>query len=310
MTLILLALLPVAPIVPITTLLNDRYLYFPMLGVSALLAAGISAFFDSGKAWVRALGIGIALLALPLAVVSYKRCAVWSDSLTLWNDARKNAPDNTLVWSGLGISYQQRGNLKSALAAYQRALYLGPDNVLALSNLVLIHCHYGQLDIARPYLDRLLMLAPLDPTTRVAEGNYHYLKGDHLTAERIFRRALELDSTQELAYIMIANIRMEQGDYAGARDYINKGIKQSGEAFVEAEYALACLESRLNNPTAALRHLDRALQLGFNDFNQLTSDANLENLRETAEFKARVNQLQTPQSGITPVTPSGTSTGL
>ncbi len=104
---------------------------------------------------------------------------------------------------------------------------------------------------------------------------------------------------------MIASIRMDRGEYVVARDLIQKAVQQTGESFVEAEYSLACLESRLHNRTEALHHLERAFQMGFNDFKQLYKDAGLQYLRDSADFEALLKRYQAPPaSAIVEHTPA------
>lgn len=78
-------LLPVSQIVPIVTLMNDRYLYFPLLGGAAFLGSCgtllIGGVPDSWKKPVAAVGC-IFLLILP--ILSFKQSASWQNTRTLW----------------------------------------------------------------------------------------------------------------------------------------------------------------------------------------------------------------------------------
>lgn len=57
-----------------------------------------------------------------------------------------------------------------------------------------------------------------------------------------------------------------------------------------AEYNLACIYSIQRNADAAIRHLRRAIQLGYNDFEQLEADADFDNIRGDPRFTALLPQ--------------------
>jgi len=97
-------LLPVSQIIPIITLMNDRYLYFPMLGTAAFL--GATLFGNMEWADMRR-GKGI-LIPVALGVigaysaVSIHRVGVWQDSYTLWSDAVDKSPNAAVAHDCLG----------------------------------------------------------------------------------------------------------------------------------------------------------------------------------------------------------------
>src|SRR5262249_1956847 len=96
-------LLPVSQIIPQTTLMNDRYLYVPLVGgaplVGELLALGAAQLPRIGR---RVLVVGGVALALLLVVLSRDRVGLWASDLALWSDAARKAPDARLAWYNLG----------------------------------------------------------------------------------------------------------------------------------------------------------------------------------------------------------------
>ena len=83
-------LVPVLQIVPIVTLMNDRYLYFPMLGAAPLLSILLLRDAAWSDLWsnLRYKGLvagGILVMAAYTAATS-ERIPVWRDSYALWKD--------------------------------------------------------------------------------------------------------------------------------------------------------------------------------------------------------------------------------
>jgi len=121
-------LIPVSQIVPIVTLMNDRYLYFPMLGAASFL--GMVAFGD--KVWSelspspKALAVPLIFLfmTVALAAASVRRVGVWRDSATLWGDAVRKAPNLALTHDSYGEGLLQQGDIDEAVGQFMIALSL------------------------------------------------------------------------------------------------------------------------------------------------------------------------------------------
>lgn len=156
----LLALLPVSQLVPITTLINDRYLYFPLLGVTALLASGVTPLLNSSS--LR--GIGgrclIVVLLVLLALLANRRVQVWHDDLTLWSDAVQKAPGNRFARQGLAEALEARGDLAGAAAQYLVALQKDPDAPDLNSQAGVVMAQLGDFGRAIPLMRRAQQLKP------------------------------------------------------------------------------------------------------------------------------------------------------
>lgn len=125
------ALIPVSQIIPIVTLMNDRYLYFPMLGATAFLCLMIFRDMTWSKMFATPLNRTIAVCVL-LAVVAYtakavQRVAVWQDSYTLWEDTVQKTPQVAFVHDCFGEGLVQRGQLDEAVHQFGIALGLQPS---------------------------------------------------------------------------------------------------------------------------------------------------------------------------------------
>ena len=124
-------LIPVSQIVPIVTLMNDRYLYFPMLGATAFL--GVVMFRDAK--WrelldqpknIAASGCFL-LIAGALAAATFQRVGVWQNSATLWGDAVRKAPKLALTYDCFGEGLLQQGRIDEAISQLEIAIRMEPD---------------------------------------------------------------------------------------------------------------------------------------------------------------------------------------
>lgn len=164
----IICLLPVMQIVPLVTLRNDRYLYFPMIGISTLAGYCVDTI---GRRSVRSrqLAVVLPLLVLvALAVGSHFRSRVWRDDVTLWQDATMKQPECAVAWGNLGEAYHYAGDLPADAAAYARSLELDGTNLLNLNNIVATYAEMGHYAQGVPYAERLLQL---DPSSYVGHKN-------------------------------------------------------------------------------------------------------------------------------------------
>ena len=153
-------LLPVSQIIPLATLMNDRYLYFPMLGFAVLFAWSTLFCLDRllpGKEQMVAAVLCLVLLVLP--VLSWQRSLVWFDSLSLWSDAVVKYP-NFVTYAGMGNALYQAGNINKAVVMYKKSLALEPSCEEALRSLGAIYLNGGEYDKALYYIEQFIDYYP------------------------------------------------------------------------------------------------------------------------------------------------------
>lgn len=114
------ALIPVSQVIPLITLKQDRYLYFPLLGLagfSAEITATLIRRFP-GRHTLISLLVLIALLPLP--VLSWKQVTIWKDDRTLWSYTVRTDPESQFGWLQLSRVCTLEGNFQGALDAARR----------------------------------------------------------------------------------------------------------------------------------------------------------------------------------------------
>jgi hypothetical protein len=142
-------LFPVLNFFPITTLMNDRYLYLPSIAVFAVMAGGLDWIYTLGRAPLRNVPIADALAIdadrpserRPLRVVArsvaaaacgvlvcgylfvtHQRLPVWRDDQSLWADAITKSPELSVVRIQWAESLYAVHHERQAVAVLKRAL--------------------------------------------------------------------------------------------------------------------------------------------------------------------------------------------
>ena len=160
-----LSLLPTL-VVPLHVLVNEHRLY---LALGLICALGVARWGTSRHQLVYAL----VAICLVFGLMSYQRNPVWTDELTLWQDAVDKAPEMYRAHMHLGGAYQadaelyrdnnpaeQYKALVKARASHQRAVRLAPHVAEAHYNLGNVLREIGQVRDAVYSYQKSLALAP------------------------------------------------------------------------------------------------------------------------------------------------------
>ena len=278
-------LLPVSQIVPLVTLMNDRYLYFPLLGAAAFFGLMALAFTDAvHNLRKRSIAVILGLLIMLLPWLSWQRTSVWSNDLSLWRDATSKTPVSPLAWNGLGMSYVDAGRFEDAASAFLKALSIDPDYELALNNIGGLYNSRGNIAEARPFLLKATKLFPENSNSLMNLGINYYVSHDYQNAELIFKKVLVLKPHSADALSRLGDVYLRMGKPGLARDYFQKATELEGTT-ADLEYRLACVESLSRHPYEALERLESALNKGYNDYQNIARDACLDPLRGHSGFQ-------------------------
>lgn len=278
------ALLPVSQIVPLYTLINDRYLYFPLLSVAAL--GGIVAAMMQ-RTWSKYPVPVCLLITLPLMVLSvatYRRAGVWRDSVTLWSDAASKVTDNARIWGNLGNAYDAANNRGPAIIAYKRGLELAPTDMQILYNLGTMYMLLGDNEQAYSVLNKLLTLVPNHIMGLVSMGDTCLMRGEISSAESNYLRAHQLQPTAVDPLIKLGNTAIIMNRLDDALSYYLKA-EEINNSYPDIAYNIACLESMAGRIDSSLSWLEKSLQRGYNDAHTLRSNQELALVRQDARFE-------------------------
>jgi Flp pilus assembly protein TadD len=166
--------------------------------------------------------------------------------------AAEAAPKSAVIQSNLAYAYDRQGRTEDAVAAYRKALELDPANTIVRNNLANLYSKQGQYeDAAREFED----LVQRDPGNATAKAN--------LEAMQKNKTVLQERKDQVSSAL--------QGADAKPRD-------------PQAAYNAARVYARLGDNDQALSWLNKALDLGYDQFDYLSLDPSLVNLKKDPRF--------------------------
>jgi len=283
--LIFIGLLPVSQIIPIVTLMNDRYLYFPMIGASVCFGS-LACWIESGSPIRRTTALVLAAVSLAaLSLLSYQRAGVWKNDLALWSDAAQKAPNHHVALYGWAQALQNSGDLDAALPVYLRILHSYPRHLDTLTHLGMLYRAKNLPLLGRPYLLDVTRYYPKLAKGYLELGRNYYQTEELAESERAFRTALSLQPDSREAATQLGLITLRTKRLTEAREFLLMAAALGGSDS-GLEYNLACVESLSGNTSVALQHLQSAIRLGFRDKGSIAGDHDLDPLRALPGFQS------------------------
>ncbi|MEB2286222.1 MAG: hypothetical protein B6D46_11455 [Polyangiaceae bacterium UTPRO1] len=232
-------LAPMLNLVPFPALMNDRYLYVPLLGALVpLLDLGGRALAAVGAASSAPLVVGA--LSVGLTALTAARVPVFHDPLALWADMGLRAPYITADQPyGPGPRTEEKRLLAAALRQH-------PDRAVLHNNLGGLAFEDGRLNDALASFERAQARAPDDPVIALNLGRTYLRLGRSDDALRMLRRAVALEPPSFFARLNLARAHLLAGDVAAARAELAraKALRPDPYFWQGLERALARAEQR------------------------------------------------------------------
>lgn len=133
------SLAPVSNIIPIYTIINERFLYLPIVGF-ALLFAHLANKIRSKSSVI----LFVSAVIMPLGILSYSRAGDWSDEYSLFLSAVKAFPESGHSNFGLGNIYFSREEYTDAARCYKAAMSAFPGDLEIKAKLAEAYAFSGQ----------------------------------------------------------------------------------------------------------------------------------------------------------------------
>ena len=218
-------LLPVLPI----KIVADRYTYIPSIGLFFIAAEGFNWLTRSRKERIKIIKIIAATLLIGIlgtfSYLTWGRCQVWRDSLSLWDDVLKKYPNTPIAYNNRGEAYLRKGDYERAISNYNQALRMDPDFGRAnyfYVNRGTAHLLIGDYERAIADYHQALRINPNDANAYHHRGTAYLNKGDPGEAISDFNKALAINPRYAATYFnkalaceKIGNLREAVEAYRG-----------------------------------------------------------------------------------------------
>jgi tetratricopeptide (TPR) repeat protein len=144
----------------------------------------------------------------------------------------------------------------------------------------------GRFDEARRVFEEDLKREPGSVVASRGLAEAYRQSGDLEHAAVTLRQIAAMDPSNAEVHVALSEVYGEMKRYQPAADESMEALQRDVPPEVGAilKYNMACYEAQLGNQRTALWWLRQALEAGFNDYDKLQSDPDLESLRKTAAY--------------------------
>lgn len=245
---------PVGP-----TMFSERYSLVPGIAFAFLLAYGIVYLIETKPQLKQFIYGTVAAYLLFLFITTYKRCNVWQDSLTLWDDTIAQFPNVATALNNRGKYYGEHlQKLDEAMSDLTRSITADPNYELAYNNRGIVYSIRKQYDLAIADFDKAIAL-----------------KATYM--EAIHNRAIALASTKQFDRALGDFTKIINDNPNKAASYIARGYTYL----------------QVNKPADALTDFNKAIALNGGDGNAFLNRSQAHFLLKN--FKAAEVDIQTAQ---------------
>lgn len=150
-------------------IVQERYLYLPLMGFCLAVALGIE-WLTAQQRFAQYKRLAPALVTVIVLIwgVSYLIAnSYWHDTIRVFQRAVEADPNSADARAALSLTYASSGRPREAEAEAKKAVQMDPQNASGYSNLSYFSRQSGKLDEAIGYLEQAKSTIPLTPTTRI-----------------------------------------------------------------------------------------------------------------------------------------------
>lgn len=182
----------------------------------------------------------------------------------IFNSILKKYPNDIEAHFGLAEIELYEGRYSGAQNQYLEALKRQNTNRKALLSLALVFAERNDFEKSKEYLYKALGAYSGEPEVHYLASMIYSMEGDFVTAEKQARIAVELNSSYEKAYEMLASVLYQQGRYSEVIDLsdylISKNRKNTNAWFIKG-----VAQNKLGNTKTAIETWSAGLNINPQD---------------------------------------------
>ena len=297
----LITLLPVIGLVQVGEQSRaDRFMYFPLVGLSIIVAWGMATLASRTRGWTgRLIPLAATAAIVGCSIAARSQVRYWHDDVTLWRHATEVTDRNYLAYDLLGLAQKERHEWDAALASYSEALSFSPPRqpefaALVHNNIAYVLVQQGKLPDAIAHYRRAIAIRPELPEShldlgatlvmagKAADAVPHYqeairlkpgmapaynglgaalaLQGQRREAIPQYREALQLDPTLALAWANLGAALAEERQWPEAANSFVRALKMQPDN-AQWRYRAGLVFAAMQQTSQAIEHLEKAVAL-------------------------------------------------
>jgi tetratricopeptide (TPR) repeat protein len=220
-------LLPYLNIIPISTVLADRYLFIASFSYCFLLGIGFDKLYTFVKnrfseGFFKVLSVVLFLFLVgSYSFMTIQQNKIWENSYTLWSDAVEKYPENNVANALMGVVYMDLGMDEKAAEYLEKAVQILPIDYESRNNLGIV---YGRLEKPEKALRELMTaisLKPDDDNIKINLSVFYQRQKEYEKSEEILKDLIKKNPKDARLSYRLGLLYREMGDSSAAiREFI------------------------------------------------------------------------------------------
>ena len=200
----------------------DRYTYLPQIGLLLAITWAVTELFKKMPQHRWLLAVAVAFITLSLVLRTRAQTSTWKNSVTLWQNAVENTPNNYVAYNNLGESLVAEEEFNRAVTAFEKAIQINGSMRQAEYNLGNVFVRQHHLPEAIDHYQRALQIKPDYAEAECNLCNALLQSGEPSLAVYHCEKAVELKPDSFDMQINLANTFLAAGETSQAREHYRK----------------------------------------------------------------------------------------
>jgi len=186
--------------------------------------------------------------------------------------------------NNLGVAFAHRGDIEAAVHYFQEALRNKPNYTEAKKNIKKILGPGGIVDASIREVQDKLKLNQDDAILHQRLGNLYKIKREYDKAIEEYQRALSIQTEFAQVLNSLSIVYAMKGEYEKGLSLLKTLVKREMD-IPETYYLVASIYARQGNVEKSIYWLKLAVKKGYDNWQRIKIDSNLENVRALPEYE-------------------------
>ncbi len=215
----LITLLPYLNIIPISTLLADRYAFIASFSYAFLLGILFDQLYDFkqrrfSEGFFKLLSVVLFMFLLTsYSLMTIRQNKIWENSYTLWADAVEKHPNSNTANALMGVVYLELGMDPEAIKHLEKAVELLPYDYQSRNNLGIVYGRSGEPEKALNELMTAILLKPDDDSIKINLSVFYQRVKEYNKSEEVLKYLISKNPTNSNLYFRLGLLYKEMGNY-------------------------------------------------------------------------------------------------
>jgi len=262
----MICLAPTSTLTPLFLTASIERVYPSLVGPVLAVALLVGNRRPSGTGGKKTVAIIFGLLLAFNALVTTDRHFTWWSETKLMREMVKGAPHVSTPWTWLGVMEYREKDYEKGKDYLLKALLLNPNDMVAHENLGKLQSASGNKMAARRKFEEMLRLENVPPdqvvTAYLRLAQIDIQEGNYNGAREKIDKAAEIDPDYYDLYITAGRLEEKTGNLEEAKQYYKKALKAYPD-LPEIESQMGIILLNEGKPGEAKKHFLKVAEMGL-----------------------------------------------